>query len=68
MALGRLLKQSGLTDSTSDSFRMIDQGAVKLDGEKVSDRGLKLTRGSVLVAQVGKRKFSESRLIEKCRN
>jgi tyrosyl-tRNA synthetase len=58
IGIGALLKLSGLTDSTSNSFRMIDQGAVKLDGEKVSDRGLKLTRGSVLVAQVGKRKFS----------
>jgi len=58
IGIGALLKLSGLTDSTSNSFRMIDQGAVKLDGEKVSDRGLKLARGSVLVAQVGKRKFS----------
>ena len=53
-----LLKQAGLTSSTSESFRMIQQGAVKLDGEKVSDRGLELERGSVLVAQVGKRKFA----------
>ena len=58
IGIGALLKLSGLTDSTSNSFRMIDQGAVKLDGEKISDRGLKLARGSVLVAQVGKRKFS----------
>jgi tyrosyl-tRNA synthetase len=58
IGIGVLLKLSGLTDSTSNSFRMIDQGAVRLDGEKVSDRGLKLARGSVLVAQVGKRKFS----------
>jgi tyrosyl-tRNA synthetase len=58
IGIGALLKLSGLTDSTSNSFRMIDQGAVKLDGVKVSDRGLKLARGSVLVAQVGKRKFS----------
>jgi tyrosyl-tRNA synthetase len=58
IGIGALLKLSGLTDSTSSSFRMIDQGAVKLDGEKVSDRDLKLNRGSVIVAQVGKRKFS----------
>jgi tyrosyl-tRNA synthetase len=58
IGIAALLKQSGLTSSTSESFRMIDQGAVKLDGEKVSDRGLNLTRGSVFVAQVGKRKFS----------
>jgi tyrosyl-tRNA synthetase len=36
---------------------MIKQGAVKLDGEKVSDRELQLPRGSIVVAQVGKRKF-----------
>ena len=58
-----LLKLSGLTEGTSDSFRMIKQGAVKLDGEKVSDRGLELTRGSVVVAQVGKRKFKRITLI-----
>jgi tyrosyl-tRNA synthetase len=58
MGIAQVLKQSGLTESTSESFRMIKQGAVKLDGEKVSDGGLELTRGSVVVAQVGKRKFS----------
>jgi tyrosyl-tRNA synthetase len=58
MGLAQVLKQSGLTESTSESFRMIKQGAVRLDGEKVSDRGLELARGSIVVAQVGKRKFS----------
>ena len=58
IGIAALLKQVGLTSSTSESFRMIQQGAVKLDGEKVSDRGLELERGSVLVAQVGKRKFA----------
>jgi tyrosyl-tRNA synthetase len=36
---------------------MIDQGGVKLDGEKISDKALQLKAGSVVVAQVGKRKF-----------
>ncbi len=58
IGVAALLKQAGLTSSTSESFRMIQQGAVKLDGEKVSDRGLSLERGSVVVAQVGKRKFA----------
>ena len=58
IGIAALLKQAGLTASTSESFRMISQGAVKLDGEKVTDRGLELARGSVVVAQVGKRKFS----------
>ena len=63
IGIAELLKQSGLTDGTSDSFRMIKQGAVKLDGEKMSDRGLELARGSVVVAQVGKRKFKRITLI-----
>jgi len=37
---------------------MIEQGGVRLDGEKISDRNLKLARGSRVVAQVGKRKFA----------
>ena len=58
IGIAALLKQSGLTSSTSESFRMIQQGAVKLDGERVSDKGLELERGSVVIAQVGKRKFA----------
>ena len=58
IGVAAMLKQAGLTSSTSESFRMIQQGAVKIDGEKVSERGLELTRGSVFVAQVGKRKFA----------
>ena len=58
IGIAALLKQAGLTSSTSESFRMIQQGAVKLDGEKVSDRGLELAKGEVVVAQVGKRKFA----------
>jgi tyrosyl-tRNA synthetase len=52
------LKQAQLTASTSEAIRMIEQGGVRLDGERVSDRGLKLARGTVAVAQVGKRKFA----------
>jgi tyrosyl-tRNA synthetase len=58
VGIAALLKQAGLTSSTSESFRMIQQGAVKLDGEKVSDRGLELAQGVIVVAQVGKRKFA----------
>ena len=58
IGVAAMLKQAGLTASTSESFRMIQQGAVKIDGEKISDRGLELERGSVFVAQVGKRKFA----------
>jgi tyrosyl-tRNA synthetase len=58
IGVAAMLKAAGLTSSTSESFRMIQQGAVRLDGEKLSDKGLKLERGSTVVAQVGKRKFA----------
>jgi tyrosyl-tRNA synthetase len=56
--ISHLLKQAGLTPSTSEAQRMIDQGGVKLDGERVSDKSLKLVTGKTVVAQVGKRKFA----------
>ena len=56
--LGLLLKAAGLTASTSEALRMIAQGGVKLDGEKVADKALKLASGASVVAQVGKRKFA----------
>ena len=58
IGIAQLLKQAGLVDSTSDALRMITQGAVKLDGERVSDKALQLKSGTAVVAQVGKRKFS----------
>jgi tyrosyl-tRNA synthetase len=57
--LTQLLKQTGLTASTSEAQRMIDQGAVKLDGEKIEDKSLKLSRGASVIVQVGKRKFAK---------
>jgi tyrosyl-tRNA synthetase len=56
IGVAHMLKQAGLVASTSEALRMIDAGAVKLDGEKVSDKALQLKAG-VIVAQVGKRKF-----------
>ncbi|MFL9609704.1 tyrosine--tRNA ligase [Methylobacillus sp. Pita2] len=58
IAIGPLLKQARLVASTSEAFRMIEQGGVKLDSEKVTDRALQISVGSVVVAQVGKRKFA----------
>lgn len=58
VSLVQALKQAHLTASTSEAIRMIDQGGVRLDGERVSDRALKLAKGAVAVAQVGKRKFA----------
>ena len=57
IGVAQMLKQAGLVASTSEAFRAIEQGGVRLDGEKVSDKGLKLGEG-VIVAQVGKRKFA----------
>jgi len=57
LAIAAVLKQAGLTPSTSDALRMLAQGGVKMDGEKISDKSLRLTRGASVVLQVGKRKF-----------
>ena len=58
LPIAQVLKAAGLTASTSEALRMIDQGGVKLDGEKVSDKALRLTAGRTVVLQVGKRKFA----------
>jgi len=58
IGIATMLKEAGLTTSTSESFRMVKQGAIKLDGEKVEDKGLSLSKNQVIVAQVGKRKFA----------
>ncbi|WP_022653222.1 tyrosine--tRNA ligase [Aquaspirillum serpens] len=59
IAIARLLKEAGLVASTSEALRMIDQGAVKADGERVSDKALQLATGACIVFQVGKRKFAK---------
>ena len=56
--IAQLLKQAGLTPSTSEALRMIEQGGVRVNGEKVADKGLAGKRGETLVLQVGKRKFA----------
>ena len=58
IAIPQLLKQAGLVDSTSGAIRMIQQGAVKLDGERINDKSVMVKTGYVVVAQVGKRKFA----------
>lgn len=58
IAIPQLLKQAGLVASTSEAIRAIEQGGVKIDGEKVADKSHQLSRGSQFVAQVGKRKFA----------
>lgn len=58
LGIAHLLKNAGLVGSTSDAFRMIKQGAVKIDGQRVEDRSLQLDAGTTNVYQVGKRKFA----------
>lgn len=59
IAIANVLKEAGLVGSTSDAMRMIKQGAVKQDGEKVEDSRLVLNAGLTAVFQVGKRKFAK---------
>jgi tyrosyl-tRNA synthetase len=61
--LTRAMKTAGLTGSTSEAMRMIDQGAVRIDGERVSDKGLALPVGACVAVQVGKRKFARVRVV-----
>lgn len=59
----QLLKQAGLVPSTSDAIRQIAGGGVRLDGERVADKGVSVPVGATVVAQVGKRKFARVTII-----
>lgn len=59
MAIANVLKEAGLTNSTSDAMRMIKQGAAKIDGEKITDKALLIQAGVDSIFQVGKRKFAK---------
>ena len=59
LALVQILKQAGLTASTSDAMRMIEQGAVRANGDKVSDRARTVAAGETVVLQIGKRRFAK---------
>jgi tyrosyl-tRNA synthetase len=59
LPIGQILKLSGLCPSMSDALRMVEQGGVRVDGEKVTDKGLRLAAGGTHVIQVGKRKFAK---------
>lgn len=59
VALVHALKEAGLTKSTSEAIRMIQQGGVKLDGERVNSADFQLKSGTVVIAQVGKRRFAK---------
>ncbi|HEX6550174.1 MAG TPA: tyrosine--tRNA ligase [Gammaproteobacteria bacterium] len=63
IAIAQLLKQCQLTASTTEANRMLEQGGVRVDGEKISDKGLRLKTGAEYVLQVGKRRFARIRLL-----
>jgi len=58
LLLTQVLKRVGLTSSTSEAMRMIEQGGVRVDSQKVADKALTLAPGRSVVLQVGKRKFA----------
>jgi len=58
LGIAHLLREAGLVASTSEAVRMIKQGAVKIEGAKVDDRGLEIAVGTCQVYQVGKRRFA----------
>lgn len=62
MALPAVLKAAGLVSSTSEAIRLIGQGAVRIDGERLEDKGRVLAQGTGVLLQVGKRRFARVRL------
>jgi len=62
LPIAQLLKLAQLAASASEATRAIEQGGVKIDGERVTDRNLRLPAGKTLTVQVGKRKFARVRL------
>ena len=57
IAIGNLLKESGLVQSTSEAMRLVKQGAVKINDEKINDPKLSIEKNQELLVQVGKRRF-----------
>ncbi|MGC8521121.1 MAG: tyrosine--tRNA ligase [Steroidobacteraceae bacterium] len=62
LRLANLLKAAGLAASTSEANRKIEEGAVRIDGEKVTDRALMLKPGADVVLQLGSRRFARIKL------
>ncbi|HLX54699.1 MAG TPA: tyrosine--tRNA ligase [Aquella sp.] len=59
LTIANILKQAGLVSSTSEGMRMIDQGGIKVDSNKISDKKLTLSPDQEYIIQVGKRKFAK---------
>ncbi|MHB1949613.1 MAG: tyrosine--tRNA ligase [Gammaproteobacteria bacterium] len=63
MPIANVIKTAGLTSSTSDAIRMLEQGAVRIDGERVNEKNVILKSGKDIVMQVGKRRFAKIYLV-----
>jgi tyrosyl-tRNA synthetase len=63
LPIANLLKDAGLVKSTTEALRMISQGAVRINGVRIKDRGLLLSSGTTQVYQVGKRRFAQITLL-----
>jgi len=62
MPIAKVIKEAGLVASTSEALRMLEQGAVRIDGERVTDRDRKIGIGNAGIFQVGKRRFARIRV------
>lgn len=62
IAIGRLLKEAGLVASNAEGARMVEQRAVRVDGERVEDRGASFPPGASLLLQVGSRRYARVQL------
>ena len=63
LGIAYIIKDSGMTNGTGEAIRMIKQGAVKIDGEKVVDTKLMVASGTTAIYQVGKRKFAKVSIV-----
>ncbi len=64
LAIANVLKAAGLTNSTSEAYRMLRQGAVRIDGERVTDEKLIISPGAQHVYQVGKRRIAKVNVVD----
>ena len=62
LSIVQILKQSNLAPSATEASRLIEQGGVKVDGDRVAERSLQLAKGKAYVIQVGKRKVARVKL------
>jgi len=63
LPVGRVLKEAGLVPSNSEANRMIDQKAVRVDQQRIEDRGLVLAVGQTYLLQVGSRRYARAELV-----